>query len=83
MLILARFGAAARDAVAALARLVNIPDGEEARTAIAVLAKIGPGASAAIPALSAAYESLELDDEDRKYELLNALPRIGARPARA
>lgn len=80
MLVLARFGPAARDAVPALARLVNLPDGEEARAAIAVLAKIGPGASAAIPALSAAYESLELDDDDRKYELLNALPRIGAPP---
>jgi HEAT repeat protein len=80
MLVLARFGPAARDAVPALARLVNLPDGAEALTAIAVLAKIGPGASAAIPALSAAYESLGPDDEDRKYELLNALPRIGALP---
>jgi HEAT repeat protein len=81
MLILARFGAAARDAVPALAKLVNLPDGVQSGDAIAVLGKIGPGASAAIPTLSAAYESLKPDDEDRKYALLDALPRIGAPPS--
>jgi hypothetical protein len=43
--------------------------------------EIGPGAAAAIPALTAAYESLKPDDEDRKYELLDALPKIGAPPS--
>jgi HEAT repeat protein len=81
MVILAGIGPAAKDAVPALAKLVNLPDHDQTRIAIAALGRIGPGASAAIPTLSAAYESLKPDDEDRKYDVLDALPKIGAPPS--
>jgi HEAT repeat protein len=81
MIILAGFGPAAKDAVPALAKLVDFHDADQARIAIGTLGRIGPDASAAIPALSAAYESLKPDDEDRKLELLDALPKIGAPPS--
>ena len=81
MVILAGFGPAAKDAVPALAKLVDLHDDDQARMAIGTLGRIGPGASAAIPALSTAYESLKPDDEDRKFELLDALPKIGAPPS--
>jgi len=81
MVILAGFGPASKDAVPALAKLVNIQDYDQASIAIGTLGRIGPGASAAILALNAAYESLKPDDEDLKYHFLEALPKIGAPPS--
>ena len=60
--ILARFGPAAKGAAVALARRVNRRDQDEATHALHALRRIGPGASAAVPALLDTYESLKPDD---------------------